>query len=152
MDLPNTGSAPFSQHPKLAQSRLVLRVIWGAMVMSMGVVSFVFSQVPPVSMPNFQLFQLIATVVAVMSFVIPGFLWNASRKMKRPEGESFEARFGQIFVTHIFRFALTEAALILLLISSPSHELTTLMTYFGAAVALMIFHYPKDDRLDQMLN
>jgi hypothetical protein len=81
--------------------------------------------------------------------VIPALF---GRIMARRQAKSFEAKFGQILIQYILRFALTESGLILLLISSQLRDAVSLVTYFGAFLVVMVIHYPRDESIIQMLN
>lgn len=150
MNLPNPDSPnqPFLHDPKLPGAARGLRVAWFIMVLSMGYMTFVFSKLPVTGTFDYRIMEAVAAFVVILSFVFPALI---GRIMARTQAKSFEAKFGQILIQYILRFALTESGLILLLISSQSRDAGILVTYFGAFLVVMIIHYPKDENINEIL-
>lgn len=136
-------------NPKFIQIRRTLRFVWLALVFSMGWVSYVLFKVMQSPPPFNPLFPLLAGLMAFLSFAVPGFLGR--RLAGVPGADPLDAKLGNILVTHILRFAFTEAALIILLISNPYPSPGSSLTYFGAAFVLMIFHFPSNERLAKLM-
>jgi hypothetical protein len=139
-----TDGQAFLQIPRVRQIRLTLRIVWAAMIVSMGWVSFVLHHSlteAPLKQP---LLAPIAVVIAVLSFVLPDWISRALRPP--PSGDAMDAKLGMLLINHILRFALTEAALMLVLLSHAQDVIVVGCAY-GIALGLMFFHFPTDQRI-----
>jgi hypothetical protein len=135
---------PFLQMPRVRQIRLTLRIVWAAMIASMGWVSFVLHHSlaeAPLKQP---LLAGIAAGLAILSFVVPDWVGRAMRPP--PAAATMDTKLGMLLITHILRFALTEAALLLVLLSYANNVIVVGCAY-GIALGLMFFHFPSDQRI-----
>src|SRR5437868_4220717 len=135
---------PFLQIPRVRQIRLTLRIIWAAMVVSMAWVSFVLHHSltePPIKQP---LLAGVAVVVAILSFVLPE--WISRNLRPPPSNDTLDTKLGMLLINHILRFALTEAALMLVLLTHADNAVVVGCAY-GVALGLMFFHFPSDERI-----
>lgn len=139
-----TDETPFLQIPRVRQIRLTLRIVWAAMVLSMAWVSFVLHHAltePPIHQP---LLPTVSVIIAILSFLIPD--WVARVLQPSPENITMDTRLGMLLINHILRFALTETALMLVLLTYPQNTIVVGLAY-GVALGLMFFHFPTDQRI-----
>ena len=135
------------QHTKVVQIRRTMLIVWGALVLSMAFVCYVFMTVPhqvQLSVP----LQIAAVIVGVFSFVIPNMV---QRKLSVGGIDPLDAALGRLLVTHVLRFALTEAAMIFLLMANPKPGWAINFTIYAVALVLMGFHYPNRRRFEEGL-
>lgn len=135
------------QHTRVVQIRRTLLIVWGALILSMGFVCYVFMKVPhsvELSVPM----QIAAVIVGVFSFVIPNIV---QQKLAVGGVDPMDAALGRLMITHILRFALTEAAMVLLLLANPKPGWSMNFAIYGIACILMVFHFPRWSRIEEGL-
>lgn len=135
------------QHTKVVQIRRTILIVWGALIFSMGFVCYVFMKVPhqvELSVP----LQIAAVIVGVFSFVIPNIV---QRKLAVGGIDPLDAALGRLLITHVLRFALTEGAMILLLLANPKPGPAMNFAIYGVACVLMAFHFPNQRRIEEGL-
>ncbi|MGZ3723878.1 MAG: hypothetical protein ACXVA9_13135 [Bdellovibrionales bacterium] len=150
MNLPDEGLSgqPFLQQPRVIQIRRTLRAIWLAMIFSMGWVSYVLFHSLKERPSDSPILPVAAAICAIMSFVAPD--WIASHARPGPTNNPMDTKLGMILINHILRFALTEAALMMMLLWNPAPTAVNSACLYGLAAALMIYHFPSDSRMERL--
>jgi len=145
---PSLNGQPFLQIPRVIQIQRSLRIVWLIMLFSMGWISYVFFNTLQGPLTDPALLTVAAAIFVLCSFLLPDWLCRKLRPGPGPGPSALEALLGVILINHIFRFALTEGALILLLMAY--HNSTAAFCFYGAACGLMVFHFPTDSRFESL--
>jgi hypothetical protein len=147
MNVSDQGFAgqPFLQIPRVIQIRRTLLILWGAMIVSMGWVSYVLFHSLPEAPIKSPVAPFIALLLAFLSFSLPD--WLIRRIRPAPPNNTMDTRLGLLLINHILRFALTEGALLLALLSNTHPGPMSAGCFYGVALGLMVIHYPTDSRI-----
>jgi hypothetical protein len=136
--------------PRVMQIRRTLRLIWAITLLSMGWVVFVFYKGVSGPISPSPALPILAGLVAALSFFVPDFI--SKHLTPKAAGNSLDTRLGMVMINYILRFALSEAGLVLLLISNAHPGPESSFTIYLLVVALMIFHFPKNRRFEALLS
>lgn len=145
---PTDDRQAFSRHPKVVQIYRTLTIVWFAMIFSMGMMSFVLLKAIKTGADTHSGsigLQVLGALFAFGSFYLPGII---ARKIKSPPTvtDPYEAMLPGLMIEYVLRFAMTESSLMLLLIAERHATSSSAFVYFGAALAVMIFHFPRLNR------
>src|SRR5262249_16640135 len=117
-------------------------------LISMGFVAWVFYKSVLAPLAPYWYLQVLAALNGALSFFVADFFM---RMVPDTPTNTLENRLGKIMVGFIMRFAFTEASLILLLISNSHPGAASSLMFYGMSVALMVFHFPSDERVNSLL-
>lgn len=145
------SNSQFFKESKINERLFLVRIIWFAILMSGGVITFVL---PPLESAEQikMVFLGVCATTATLSFVIPMVFANSfhARKLTFGTPEFAAAFLGLFFVSRVVAFALTESVAILgnfALGSEPNGKLYVLTAF----ILLMAAHFPTMGKAESLL-